>query len=230
MSGAADGVAKKLRRMEEMLGDDMRSEERETAMVFCNSIAKARAAVAKQRDGSGLPADAYDVMHSKLTPAAKRVLLERFMEGRLHALTGTSIMQMGIDKPGVRRVMFAQLPLSLIELYQGMGRAGRGSAELAFIDLFLDATCLSGNLSLIAGDPIGLADFTAVIEFVVDTVHCKHSFISEALGDAKRPVRARPRPGCCSACSGLYLNNAPLQQLDVTAQVVAICATIEYLA
>ncbi|KAJ1448778.1 hypothetical protein M885DRAFT_623126 [Pelagophyceae sp. CCMP2097] len=30
-----------------------------------------------------------------------------------------------------------------------------------------------------------------------------------------------------AACSGLYLNDAPLEQLDVTAQVVALCATIE---
>jgi hypothetical protein len=41
---------------------------------------------------------------------------------------------------------------------------------------------------------------------------------------------AAAAPSTRSAATGLYLNNAPLQQLDVTAQVVAICATIEHLA
>ncbi|KAJ1453513.1 hypothetical protein M885DRAFT_618968 [Pelagophyceae sp. CCMP2097] len=67
----------------------------------------------------------------------------------------------------------------------------------------LPAETFASDITYEPDDPIGLADFTAVIEFVVDTVHCKHSFISEALGDAKRP------------------------QLDITAQVVALCATIE---
>jgi hypothetical protein len=39
----------------------------------------------------------------------------------------------------------------------------------------------------------------------------------------------RSRDGCCSACTALFLQDAPVEQLDVTVQVISLCATIEYL-
>jgi hypothetical protein len=166
-------------------------------------------------------------MHSKLTFAEKCAVLERLMSGRLRALIGTSILQMGIDASAVLRVLFSQLPLSLEELYQAAGRAGRGTTLTATVELVFDIGCVTGCLALIAGDSVGIANFTAVIELLVDHYHCKHSFLSEALGDFDCIYPAQPREGCCSACTAAHLQGQDFVCVDVTALVVALCAVVE---
>jgi hypothetical protein len=185
--------------------------------------------VEKLREGSQLGDDAYDVMHSKvLTFAEKGAVFERLMSGQLHALIGTSILQMGIDKSGVLRVLFSQLPLSVEELYQAMGRAGRGTTTLtAKVEIVFDIKSVSGCLALIAGDPIGLANFIAIIELLVDYEYYKHSFLSQALADVNCLARARPRGDCCSACTAACLEDPGFVCVDVTERVVALCAVIE---
>jgi hypothetical protein len=84
-----------------------------------------------------------------------------------------------------------------------------------------------GCLRLIAGDPIGLANFTAVIELLVDNEHCKHSFLSEALGGVRCLSRARPREGCCSACSAAQFQGHGFVDVDATTQVYALCFVVE---
>jgi hypothetical protein len=80
---------------------------------------------------------------------------------------------MDIDKSGVQRALFSQLPLSIEEPYQAMGRAlGRGTTLTTTKELAFDVKGVSGCLALIAGDPVGLA----VIELVVDCEYYKHSF------------------------------------------------------
>jgi superfamily II DNA helicase RecQ len=65
------------------------------------------------------------------------------MAGQYHALVGTSIMQMGVDKAGVMHVIFSQFPLSIEELYQAMGRAGRGTKFTATVELVFDVRSAS---------------------------------------------------------------------------------------
>jgi hypothetical protein len=91
--------------------------ERGTTIVFCSTVRAANALLEKFRGGSLLGDDAYDS--------------KRLISGGLRALVGTSILQMGIDKPGVQRALFSQLPLSIEELYRRMGRAGRGTTIMA---------------------------------------------------------------------------------------------------
>jgi hypothetical protein len=173
--------------------------ERGTSIVFCATVRAADALLEKFRKGTRLGDDASAVMHSKLTFAEKCAVLERLMSGRLRALIGTSILQMGIDASAVLCVLFSQVPLSLEELYQAAGRAGRGTTLTATMELVFDIGCVTGCLALIAGDSVGIANFTAVIELLVDHYHCKHSFLSEALGDfdciiPRSPARAAAAP------------------------------------
>jgi hypothetical protein len=206
---------------------DQSQGERGTTIVFCSNVRAATSLLGKLRKGSQLGGDSYDVMHSKLTFAEKGAVLERLMSGGLRALVGTSILQMGIDKPGVLRVLFSQLPLSLEELYQAMGRAGRGTTLMATVELVFDVKCITGCLALIAGDPVGLANFIGVLELVVDYFHCKHSFLSEALGDQQCITRALPREGCCSACSAAHFLDRDFVSVDATARIIALCAVVE---
>jgi hypothetical protein len=207
---------------------DQTQGERATSIGFAGTVKSACSLVEKLREGSQLGDDAYDVMRSKvLTFAEKGAVLERLMSGQLHALIGTSILQMGIDKSGVLHVLFSHLPLSLEELYQAMGRAGRGTLLTATVEIVFDIKSVTGCLALIAGDPIGLANFIGVIELLVDYEYCKHSFLSQALGDVNCLARARPRERCCCACTAACLEDPGFVCVDVTERVVAMCAVVE---
>jgi hypothetical protein len=201
--------------------------ERSTSIVFAGTVKAACSLVEKLRKGSQLGDDAYDVMHSKLTSAEKGAVLTRLMSSQLRALIGTAILQMGIDASGVLHVLFSHLPLSLEELYQAMGRAGRGTLLTATVEIVFDIKSVTGCLALIAGDPIGLANFIGVIELLVDYEYCKHSFLSQALGDVNCLARARPRERCCSACTAACLEDPGFVCVDVTERVVAMCAVVE---
>jgi hypothetical protein len=107
-------------------------------------------------------------------------------------------------------------------------RAARGTTTLtAEVEIVFDIKSVSGCLALIAGDPIGLANFIGVIELLVDYEYCKHSFLSQALGDVNCLARARPRRGCCSACTAACLEDPGFVCVDVTERVVALCAVVE---
>jgi hypothetical protein len=206
---------------------DQTQGERSTSIVFAGTVSAACSLVEKLREGSQLGGDAYDVMHSKLTSAEKGAVLTRLMSSELRALIGTAILQMGIDASGVLRVLFSHPPLSLEELYQAMGRAGRGTPLTATVEIVFDIKSVSGCLALIAGDPTGLANFIAVIELLVDYEYCKHSFLSQALGDVNCLARARPRERCCSACTAACLEDPGFVCVDVTERVKALCAVVE---
>jgi hypothetical protein len=58
------------------------------------------------------------------------------------------------------------------------------------------------------------------LELVVDYYHCKHSFLSEALGD-QHHSRATPR-----GLQALHLQDWDFVRVDVTARVIALCAVV----
>jgi superfamily II DNA/RNA helicase len=77
----------------------------ETCIIFSGTVSAAEALTKKLRVGLKLGDDAYGVMHSKLTLAEKTAVLKQLMGGQFHALVGTSIMQMGIDKAGLLNII-----------------------------------------------------------------------------------------------------------------------------
>ncbi|MEB3323544.1 MAG: helicase-related protein, partial [Synechococcaceae cyanobacterium] len=70
----------------------------------------------------GLRAAPY---HADLPGPARRMLLERFLDGTIRVMTATNAFGMGIDKPDVRLVLHLGIPSRPEAYYQEAGRAGR---------------------------------------------------------------------------------------------------------
>jgi ATP-dependent DNA helicase RecQ len=71
------------------------------------------------------PDRTVEAYHAGLRSAERGALHGRFHAGEIDVIVATSAFGMGIDKPDVRFVVHADVPESLDEYYQEMGRAGR---------------------------------------------------------------------------------------------------------
>jgi ATP-dependent DNA helicase RecQ len=71
---------------------------------------------------NGLPARPY---HASLRPEARSEIQEAFMSGEVPIICATIAFGMGIDKPDIRAIYHYNLPKSLENYTQEIGRAGR---------------------------------------------------------------------------------------------------------
>ncbi|MFY1666087.1 RecQ family ATP-dependent DNA helicase [Pseudomonas sp. Pseu.R1] len=74
---------------------------------------------------NGLPAQAY---HAGLPHDTRESIQRQFMDGRLNCIVATIAFGMGIDKSDIRNVVHFDLPKSIENYSQEIGRAGRDGA------------------------------------------------------------------------------------------------------
>ncbi len=65
------------------------------------------------------------VYHGKLSPEERRRMQDRFMQSEREVVLATNAFGMGVDKADIRFVMHAQVPRTLEQWTQEVGRAGR---------------------------------------------------------------------------------------------------------
>jgi ATP-dependent DNA helicase RecQ len=75
---------------------------------------------------SGIPTQAY---HAGLPHDKRESIQRQFMDGRLNCIVATIAFGMGIDKSDIRNVVHFDLPKSIENYSQEIGRAGRDGAE-----------------------------------------------------------------------------------------------------
>jgi ATP-dependent DNA helicase RecQ len=110
----------------------------------------------------GLRAAAY---HGGMRGRERDAAQERFMNDELDVVVATTAFGMGVDKPGVRWVVHAEISESLDSYYQEIGRAGR-DGEPAEALLFYRAEDLGLRRFFAGGGQVDLAEIGAVLEAV----------------------------------------------------------------
>lgn len=97
-----------------------------SVIVYCSTISRVEE-MAKQLT-SWLKEDVL-AFHGELSPTDKKVNQDLFMNDKIRVITATSAFGMGIDKGNIRGVVYRDIPGSIEDLTQGLGRAGRDGKD-----------------------------------------------------------------------------------------------------
>jgi ATP-dependent DNA helicase RecQ len=92
-----------------------------TAIVYCRSRRKTKE-ISDLLNMHGISSDFY---HAGLPQEKRNDKQEAWLHDKIRVIVCTNAFGMGIDKPGVRAVIHADVPESLENYYQEAGRAGR---------------------------------------------------------------------------------------------------------
>jgi ATP-dependent DNA helicase RecQ len=107
----------KLRRLLDWLG----AKADEPAIVYVTQQ-KSAEQVAGHLSANGVPASAY---HAGMPHEQREAIQRQFMDGRINCIVATIAFGMGIDKSDIRNVVHFDLPKSIENYSQEIGRAGR---------------------------------------------------------------------------------------------------------
>jgi ATP-dependent DNA helicase RecQ len=116
LSYSVFSVAAKINKIEEVL-----SKVPGTGIVYCRSRRKTKE-ISDLLNMKGIAADYY---HAGLAQEERNEKQEAWLKDRTRIIVCTNAFGMGIDKPGVRTVIHADVPDCLENYYQEAGRAGR---------------------------------------------------------------------------------------------------------
>jgi len=121
----------------------------ESCIVYA-SMKSETEVLAERLCSAGLSAAPY---HAGLTRALRHRTQAEFMCGKVAVVVATVAFGMGLDKSDVRRVVHWQVPRSIEDYVQEVGRAGRDGEDAECVVLFDAADC-QRLLSLARGDGV----------------------------------------------------------------------------
>jgi ATP-dependent DNA helicase RecQ len=107
-------------------------------IVYCFSRARAED-IASGLSAMGIPALPY---HAGLPDEVRSRNQDAFIDDEVRVIAATTAFGMGIDKPDVRWVAHADLPKSLEQYYQEVGRAGRDGLPARALLLYSPADAM----------------------------------------------------------------------------------------
>jgi ATP-dependent DNA helicase RecQ len=157
----------------------LRNPERLPAIVYV-TLQETSERVATYLIKAGINAAAY---HAGLNDEHRATVQERFMRGELDVIAATIAFGMGIDKADIRAVYHYNLPKSLENYQQEIGRAGRDGAP-AHCELLACADDLTVLQNFIFGDtpsPQALRQLLSHLLRQGDEFHISHYEISRTV-------------------------------------------------
>ena len=116
-------------------------EEGQQAYVVCPLVEDSQEAAdltSAETYGQGLkkvfPQYTVGVLHGKMKPAEKERIMSDFVEGNIHVLVATTVIEVGVDVPSANLIVIENAErFGLSQLHQLRGRVGRGNRTAACV-------------------------------------------------------------------------------------------------
>jgi ATP-dependent DNA helicase RecG len=87
--------------------------------------------------GDALPGVMVGLLHSRMSPADKKAVMQLFIEGQMGVLVSTTVIEVGVDVPNASLMVIEHAErFGLSQLHQLRGRVGRGAAASACVLLY----------------------------------------------------------------------------------------------
>ena len=197
----------------------------ESGIIYCFSRNQVDTLTEKLKD-SGYSALNY---HAGLSDEERRDHQQQFIRDKVRIMVATVAFGMGIDKPNVRFVIHYDLPKSLEEYYQEIGRAGRDGLASHALLLYSagDAHKIRSFFSEAADSANSERLLQAMLKFASARI-CRRHFLLSYFGERFTPAEAEAESGCgqsdtfpcCDVCSS---PPPPLQDVTIPAQKFMSC-------
>jgi ATP-dependent DNA helicase RecQ len=206
-----------------------------SGIVYCFSRARAEAMAADLAD-RGVSALPY---HAGLSDEERSANQDAFIRDKVRVICATTAFGMGIDKPDVRFVAHADLPKSIEQYYQEIGRAGRDGLPSRALLLYAygDAMKIRSLISLGSDDSQEAEDNALVAEASLremlryaESGTCRRAAILAHFGEEY--IGPKDQSGCgaaircdsCDVCSGTTDAGA---EEDVTTQAYKFLSCVK---
>jgi len=166
--------------------------------------------------------------HGRQDAEVRRRTHDDFTAGRTQVVVATSAFGMGVDIPGIRRVIHYHIPGSLEAYYQEAGRAGRDGrpAECTLLfrpsDRDLQAFFIEQS-GLEDGSPLKEHAYARLAQMMAyaEMRECRHARIADYFGEEGVPRR-------CHACDNCLTASPPEEPVAAEAVQAALAATAKF--
>ena len=189
----------KLSRADEITLDFIKSHQKESGIIYCFSRKKVDelTTLLQSQGYSALP------YHAGLNDTTRSQNQSDFIKDNVKIIVATLAFGMGINKPNVRYVIHYDLPKSIEQYYQEIGRAGRDGLQSTALLLYSygDTKKLSYFIEEKAEKERKIAEehLKKMVQYA-ETTTCKREFLLNHFGESLKKDTNTPEENCCSSC------------------------------
>ena len=189
----------KLSRADEITLDFIKSHQKESGIIYCFSRKKVDelTTLLQSQGYSALP------YHAGLNDTTRSQNQSDFIKDNVKIIVATLAFGMGINKPNVRYVIHYDLPKSIEQYYQEIGRAGRDGLQSTALLLYSygDTKKLSYFIEEKAEKERKIAEehLKKMVQYA-ETTTCKRKFLLNHFGEFLKDDTDATEENCCSSC------------------------------